>query len=211
MSKISKVAKVQVHEARAPLSGDTALLRQEVAAQKPLKGVGMKFHVRVGEKLNKLLGLAHAACANGRDGTFEFPWGDGKIGGLATYHAAKDGVVTEAGIVIHLGDFSIHLPDKGATATHRRMRVLANVTLCYGRTLGAVVVHLCDFADAMTAELEEGQLYFTDPAMKLPEFDDDQPHVETACFDRMLRTETTPRYYLSESFARSLAELACRA
>lgn len=180
------------------------------AARKPLKGVGMTFHVRVGEKLRKLLQLAQAACAK-PEGTFKFPWGDRVLNGLASRHERKDGLVSETGIAICMGDFSIYLPDAGATDTYRRMRVHANVLLCYGRPLSAVVVHICDFVDALTAELVEGHLCYTDPGLKLPHIDEEVPHVETARFDCMPRMETTPRYFFTPSFSRWLAEQGCRA
>ena len=209
MSKASKVEIVQEHDARAPSSQDAERSRQEVAAQKPLKNVGMRFYARVGEVLREL--WKHARAARGRQkgrGSFTIMVGGRELKGVVQYHGVGDKLVSEPSFIVYLGDFVLSLPEKDAGAQYQRLTVHADVSLCYGRTIGEVLVHMTNFVDSMVEELVTGELYWTYPQMELPVFDEEQPHVEPAMLPRELKTKTTPRYVFSRDFARWLGTKA---
>ena len=195
--------------AHALRSANEAQMSQKAAAQKPLKNVGMRFYARVGDVLREL--WKHARAARGRQngrGSFTLMVGGRELKGVVQYHGVGDKLVSEPSFIVYLGDFVLSLPEKDAGAQYQRLTVHADVSLCYGRTIGEVLVHMTNFVDSMVEEIATGELYWTYPKMVLPVFDEENPHVEPAMVPRELKTETTPRYVFSRDFARWLGTKA---
>jgi len=205
-AKQAKPALRQKHEAPAPSANAAARKRANTVARKPfLKHVGMRFYARAGEVLRELRKCARAACAKTGSGSFTFSLGGKALCCTATYHGAGDKTVPEPEHLVRLGDYLIALPEQDDGADYQHLAVHADVSLCCGRTVAEVVVHMTNFIDALVDEIVTGELYWTNPQTKPPEFDEERPHVGPPLVPRMLRMQTTPRYSISRAFARWLA------
>jgi hypothetical protein len=176
-----------------------ALVRQG-RNREPLKSVVMEFDMRVGAVMQELLAVARKACAKAdHSGNFDFKLGGRRMQGLARLEAA------ERCYYVWLGDYTIQLQEVATKSQWCRLGISAGVTLCYGRTLAEVVVHLSAMA-ADLGEIEAGRLHSTWPEVAVPVGrDDDAVHVEGTRFNAMPYTETTPRFYIATDFARWLA------
>lgn len=194
-------------DARAPSSQDAERSRQEAAALGAWLGVDMEFHVRSSCMLHELGELARASCSTpSGDGVFEFPLDGGNIHCRAYYRGIGDKAGGEPGFVIHWGGFVLDLPDRGTTTTRRRLRVHADSTVCAGLKLRDIVAAVCKLVESLAAELEVGEVLFTEPFVQLPALEADELHIESIGYDNGQRKGSAPAHLYGESFRQWLEE-----